>query len=62
MGKADDLTDTGFLLQIAKGWGFKDREFNQDNVAEFFDNYPGAAFEIFTSYRQALLGIREKNS
>lgn len=41
MGKADDLTDTGFLLQIAKGWGFKDREFNHDNVAEFFDNYPG---------------------
>lgn len=23
MGKADDLTDTDFLLQIAKGWGLK---------------------------------------
>lgn len=62
MGKSEDLTDTSFLLQIAKGWGFKDHEFTHDNIAEFFDNYPGAAFEIFSSYRQALLGIREKNS
>ncbi|MEQ4625159.1 MULTISPECIES: phage tail assembly chaperone [Providencia] len=62
MGKAENLTDAGFLLKIAKGWGFKEHEFNNDNITEFFDNYPGAAFEIFTSYRQALLGIREKNS
>lgn len=60
MGKAEDLTDASFLLQIAKGWGFKDHEFTHNNVSEFFDNYPGAAFEIFSSYRQALLGIREK--
>ncbi|KER01516.1 phage tail assembly chaperone [Photorhabdus temperata] len=61
MGKQDGMTNDKFIMFIANGWGFKEHEFNQENLDTLLDNYPQAYEAIITTYYKSLGLFREKN-
>lgn len=56
-GNAQDIE---FLQSLATGWDL-DEEFNEDNMKQLIDLYPGFVVALTTSYLKALAGQRVKN-
>lgn len=53
--------DTESLAEIITGWDGVDEKFSPEALAEFLDNYPTAAAELYESFRKNLLESRAKN-
>lgn len=56
----DPTKDHEFILQLATNWDVVD-EFNEENVKELVDLFPGAVIALMGAYMRALAGIRVKN-
>lgn len=43
--------DVESVMDVAEGWGVEGLDFNEENLARFFDLYPGAANAVLEHYR-----------
>lgn len=56
----DRVNDLAFLKEFAKGWDL-DEEFNDENLQEAIDFFPGMVISFSYEYIRALAGNRTKN-
>lgn len=59
-GKADMLKDIDYIKEIVSGWDL-DEEFNDENVLQLIQLFPGVVLKVSAAYMSALVGQRVKN-
>ena len=55
-----DLTDVKFIQEYATGWDLEE-EFNEENIRELVELFPGVMAAFVGEYTTALTGHRVKN-
>lgn len=53
-------TDFDVAKAIVTGWDLEE-DFNDENLQELFDLFPGITVSLINAYMQALIGNRKKN-
>lgn len=56
----NEVSDIDFVKAVVEGWDLEE-EFNDKNIGELLDLFPGVAFALGQEYRKALIGYRAKN-